>query len=116
MEAHPALPRQGHEKLHERPCMRHRSASNLQHHLAPLYLFVGDHSWQDIDAIEAYPNGLQRVEEPDLESRLLCAPAGRLPADSKEHKKLVARAIDLKGSLMALATAKLMGLQYKRST
>lgn len=111
MEAHPAFPRQGQENLHARPCMGHRSGSTLQHHLAPLYLFVGDHSRQDIDPIEAYLNGLERVEEPDLESRLPCAPAGRLPADSKERKKLVARAIDLKGSLVVLATAKLMGLQ-----
>lgn len=47
----------------------------------------------------------------DLESRLLCALAGRLPVDEPERRELVARAVNLNGSLVALATARLMGLQ-----
>ncbi|APZ93298.1 tetratricopeptide repeat protein [Fuerstiella marisgermanici] len=78
---------------------------------APLYLLLGDRCNKEVDAIAAYRKGLELVEEPDLESRLLCALAGRLPADSSERKHLVERAVKLDGSLIALATAKLMGLQ-----
>ncbi|MEO1616415.1 MAG: tetratricopeptide repeat protein [Planctomycetota bacterium] len=78
---------------------------------APLYLFLGDHSKSEQDAVAAYRKGLALVEEPDLESRLLCALAGRLPSDSPERKELVERAVNLKGSLVAVATAKLMDLQ-----
>lgn len=78
---------------------------------APLYLFLGDCCGNEEEAIAAYLKGLEHVEEPDLESRLLCALAGRLPADSPERKQLVERAVKLNGSLVALASAKLMGLQ-----
>ena len=78
---------------------------------APIYLFLGDCCGNEAEAIAAYRKGLELVEEPDLESRLLCALAGRLPADSPERKQLVERAVKLDGSLVALASAKLMGLQ-----
>ena len=78
---------------------------------APLYLFLGDLSNDEAEAIAAYRKGLELVEEPDLESRLLCALAGRLPIDSPERKELVERAVMLDGSLVALATARLMDLQ-----
>lgn len=78
---------------------------------APLYLFLGNYSGTEEEAISAYRKGLVLVEEPDLESRLLCALAGRLPQDSPERKQLVERAVKLDGSLVALATAKLMGLR-----
>jgi tetratricopeptide (TPR) repeat protein len=78
---------------------------------APLYLLLGDFSNTEDEAVSAYRKGIELVEEPDLESRLLCALAGRLPAGSPERKKLVERAVNLNGSLVAVATAKLMGLQ-----
>ena len=78
---------------------------------APLYLFLGDRCGDETEAIGAYRKGLELVEEPDLESRLLCALAGRLPVESPERRELVERAVKLKGSLVALATARLMGLQ-----
>jgi tetratricopeptide (TPR) repeat protein len=78
---------------------------------APLYLFLGNYRNADVDAIAAYRRGLELVEEPDLESRLLCALAGRFPADAPERKQLVKRAVSIKGSLVAMATAKLIGLQ-----
>ena len=78
---------------------------------APLYLFTGDLRSNEKEAIAAYRKGLELVDEPDLESRLLCALAGRLPPDAPERKQLVERAVSLNGSLVAVATAKLMGLQ-----
>lgn len=78
---------------------------------APLYLFLGNFSETEDEAVSAYRKGLELVEEPDLESRLLCALAGRLPVDDLERKQLVERAVGLNGSLVAIATAKLMGLQ-----
>jgi tetratricopeptide (TPR) repeat protein len=78
---------------------------------APLYLFLGNSSRDERDAIAAYRKGLELVDEPDLESRLLCALAGRLSAEQPERKQLVERAVSLKGSRVARATAKLMGLQ-----
>ena len=78
---------------------------------APLYLFLGDRCGNETEAIESYRKGLELVEEPDLESRLLCALAGRLPVEAPERRELVERAVNLEGSLVALATAKLMGLQ-----
>lgn len=78
---------------------------------APLYLFLGNYSDAEEVAISAYRKGLELVEEPDLESRLLCALAGRLSAEEPERKQLVDRAVSLNGSLVSLATAKLMGLQ-----
>ncbi|TWU04518.1 tetratricopeptide repeat protein [Stieleria varia] len=78
---------------------------------APLYLFLGNLCENEADCIATYRKGLELVEEPDLESRLLCALAGRLPPESPERKTLVERAVALKGSLVALASAKLMRLQ-----
>ncbi len=77
----------------------------------PLYLFLGNSSPNTQDAIAAYRKGLELDCDPDLESRLLCALAGRLSPDSPERRQLVERALRLHGSLVALATAKLMGLQ-----
>jgi tetratricopeptide (TPR) repeat protein len=81
---------------------------------APLYLILGDlHRGRDdgAQALACYRKGLEHVAEPDLESRLLCATAGLLPKESAERAKLVRRALSLKGSLVAQATAALMGLQ-----
>jgi tetratricopeptide (TPR) repeat protein len=81
---------------------------------APLQLLCGDLRRDCRDekgAITVYRRGLELVEEPDLESRILCALAGILPAGAPERKTLVDRAINLKGSLVAHATAKLLSLQ-----
>lgn len=81
---------------------------------APLYLILGDlhrNRGEHYQAIACYREGLKLVAEPDLESRLLCALAGLLPKDSTERVELVRRALSLKGSLVAQATATLMGLQ-----
>ncbi len=80
---------------------------------APLYLFLGNFSQTEQDAVSAYRKGLELVDEPDLQSRLLCALAGRLPADDTERQQLVTQAVSLPGSLVAMATAKLMELQGK---
>ena len=78
---------------------------------APLYLFLGDFSTTEGEAVAAYRKGLELVDELDLQSRLLCALAGRLPAGDPERKQLVSQAVSLQGSLVAKASAKLMGLQ-----
>ena len=78
---------------------------------APLYLILGDlhrNRNENQQAIASYKHGLERVEEPDLESRLLCAIAGPLPKASTEREELVKRALSLKGSLVAQATAALI--------
>jgi tetratricopeptide (TPR) repeat protein len=81
---------------------------------APLYLLLGDFRRNRGDsngAVAAYRRGLELVEEPDLESRLICALAGTLPAESPERRALVERAVQLQGSLVAQASARLIGLQ-----
>lgn len=78
---------------------------------APLYLYLGKFSKTEEEAVSAFRKGLELVDEPDLESRLLCALAGRLPVEAPERTHLVERAVGLKGSLVSIATAKLMGLQ-----
>ena len=55
-------------------------------------------------AIEVFLNGIEAAKEPDVESRLLVALAGLLPAESPERKSLIERAASLEGSLMAEAT------------
>jgi hypothetical protein len=80
---------------------------------APLYLVLGDlhgKRKESDQAIACYRKGLQLVAEPDLESRLLCALAGLLPKESVERSELVKRAVSLKGSLVAQATAALIAL------
>jgi tetratricopeptide (TPR) repeat protein len=81
---------------------------------APLYLILGDlHGRRDESAaaMACYRKGLELANEPDLESRLLCALAGLLPKGSKERAELVTRAVSLKGSLVAQATASLIRLE-----
>jgi hypothetical protein len=81
---------------------------------APLYLALGDLHRDRGDgqaAVAAYRRGLELVEEPDLESRLHCALARLLPQGAAERSELVERAVSLKGSLVAQATARLMGLR-----
>jgi tetratricopeptide (TPR) repeat protein len=83
-------------------------------HFAPLYLILGDLHRDRNDspqALSCYRKGLDYVAEPDLESRLLCAAAGLLPKESAERADLVQRALSVKGSLVAQATAALLGLQ-----
>ena len=78
---------------------------------APFYLIQGDlhrDRSEHEKAILTYRRGLELVNEPDLESRILCALAGLLPADESERKQLVTRAVSLKGSLVANATATIM--------
>ncbi|MCA9038555.1 MAG: hypothetical protein KDA91_25695, partial [Planctomycetaceae bacterium] len=53
---------------------------------APFYLCLGDTATNESDVVSAYRRGLEVVEEPDLESRLLCALAGRLSAENVERK------------------------------
>ncbi len=80
---------------------------------APLCLILGDlhrNRNDSAQAIACYRKGLELVREPDLESRLLCALAGRLPKESTERSELVRRAVSLKGSLVAQATAAIMNL------
>ena len=77
---------------------------------APRYLFMGDAMQNSTAAIAAYRKGLQLVEEPDLESRLLCALAGKLDPEDPERKELVRRAVQMDGCLVALASAGMMGL------
>lgn len=86
------------------------AASHVSEHCL-FYLCLGDTATNESDAVSAYRRGREVVEEPDLESRLLCALAGRLSAVDVERKELVQRALGLKGSLVAMATARLMGLQ-----
>jgi tetratricopeptide (TPR) repeat protein len=81
---------------------------------APFYLALGDLQRDENDtnsAITSYRTGLELVAEPDLESRLLCALAGVLPPESTERRALIERAVGLDGSLVALASARLMGMQ-----
>ena len=81
---------------------------------ARLHLLYGDlcrNRGDTSGAAGAYRKGLELVEEPDLESRLLCALAGTLPSDSPERKELVGRAVQLEGSLVAQAMSRLIGLQ-----
>jgi hypothetical protein len=60
-------------------------------------------------AIRSYRAGLERVAEPDLESRVLCNLAGILPDGSPERQELIDRAFGLEGGLVAKATARLVG-------
>ena len=80
---------------------------------APFQLVLGDLYRDQAEkdrATAQYRKGLEIVAEPDLESRLLCALAGMLPKGSQERIDLVKRAVALKGSLVAQATAVLIGL------
>jgi tetratricopeptide (TPR) repeat protein len=81
---------------------------------APFYLALGDlerNQGNRTKAIELYRRGLELVGEPDLESRLLCAVAGLLPADSTERADFVTRLHTLDGSLVSQASARLMQLR-----
>jgi tetratricopeptide (TPR) repeat protein len=80
---------------------------------APLFLLLGNfyHSSNPELALKTYRRGLDVATEPDIESQLLCAAAGILPAGSSERREFVQRAVTLKGSLMAQATAALIGLK-----
>jgi tetratricopeptide (TPR) repeat protein len=59
-------------------------------------------------ALLAFRSGLKHAEEPDVESRLLCALAGLLPADSGERRQLVEKAVSIEGSLVAQAVAHIL--------
>jgi tetratricopeptide (TPR) repeat protein len=78
---------------------------------APFYLCLGDiyrDQKNEAKALATYRDGLKLVAEPDLESRLLCATAGLLPANSTERRELIERALKLEGSLVAKAMAALI--------
>jgi hypothetical protein len=93
---------------------RARTAVNRHPSFAPLYLILGDlhrDRGESDPAIACYRKGLDLVAEPDLESRLLCATAGLVPRDSIERAELARRAVSLRGSLVAHATAALMGVR-----
>ena len=100
----------------ERSEAMHLAQQAVQRHpeFAPFRLVLGDLQQDDGDsdvAIASYRAGLEIVEEPDLESRLLCALASALPTEASERPKLIDRAVHLKGSLVAQATARLLGVQ-----
>jgi tetratricopeptide (TPR) repeat protein len=81
---------------------------------APFHLIRGDlHRNADNEqlAIRSYRRGLEHVEEPDLESRLLCALAAALPKEAPERPELLRRVLALEGNLVAQATARLLALQ-----
>ena len=81
---------------------------------APFHLLCGElhgRLGNESEAERWYRSGLEHVQEPDLESRLLCALAGILPSGSAERTEIVQRAVNLDGSLVAMATTKLIGLQ-----
>lgn len=85
---------------------------------APFYLSKGDLQKDRSPtgrAASVYQRGLELVEEPDLESRLLCALASVLPAESDERANVVERAVNLPGSLVAQATARLIELQRTKA-
>lgn len=80
---------------------------------APFQLVLGnlhrDRGETD-EAAEWYRCGLQNVDEPDLESRLLCALAATMP-ESPERTELAQRVIELPGNLVARAMATLLMLR-----
>jgi len=78
---------------------------------APFYLFLGDSKGDAEEACATYRQGLDRVDDPDLESRLLCALVSRLPVESPERTPLLTRAMGLNGSLVASAMLKLLSLR-----
>lgn len=78
---------------------------------APLYLLLGDAVQDESEAISAYRKGLEHVQEPDLKTRLLCALAGRLLPSDPERKTVIEKALEINGSLIAQASARLMLLQ-----
>lgn len=81
---------------------------------APFHRIRGQLNNQDgkvEEAISSYRRGIELSEEPDLESRLLCALVGVLPTESEERPRLIQRVLELPGSLVAQATARLIGLQ-----
>lgn len=81
---------------------------------APLHEIKGHmcrNRGDDENAIAAYREGLRHVHEPDLESRLLCALAGILPKESPERMDMLQQVIEMEGSLVATAMARLIQLQ-----
>jgi tetratricopeptide (TPR) repeat protein len=98
----------------ERAMQLARKAIDDSPAFAPFYLALGDLEHKrgnETKAIELYRRGLELVEEPDLESRLLCALAASLPPDSSERAELLTRLLTLEGSLVAHASARLMQLR-----
>jgi hypothetical protein len=91
-----------------------RKAVETHPDFAPFYLALGDiqrDRGETDAAIVTYRKGLERVGEPDLESRLLCALAAILPKENPERKALIERAVRLEGGLVAQAMARLMASQ-----
>jgi tetratricopeptide (TPR) repeat protein len=80
---------------------------------APFWLILGDRlrdRRKEADAKHAYRQGLACAQEPDVESRLLTALAGILRADDHEQPVLIRRALGLRGSLVALAAARILNI------
>ena len=75
---------------------------------AAFHLALGDihrNQGDNEQALACFRKGIELVNEPDLESRLLCAAAGVLPVGSPERSEFVKRAVNLEGSLVAKAIA-----------
>ena len=90
-----------------------RKAIDRYPNFAPFYLILGNLQRDRREteaAIASYRDGLERVAEPDLESRLLCALAALLPKESPERQALIERALSLKGNLVAQASSLLMNI------
>lgn len=76
---------------------------------APLYWYLGNFSTDGREA--AYRKGLELVEEPDLECRLMFSLASTLDVNNPERKQLLERVVKLDGNLVATASAKLIDLR-----
>lgn len=77
---------------------------------APFWLHLGDalRATDKTGAEDAYREGLGHAEEPDVESRLLCALAGILPQESSERIEMATKASELEGSRVAQAVVRLL--------
>ncbi|MCB1692219.1 MAG: tetratricopeptide repeat protein [Pseudomonadales bacterium] len=87
-----------------------KSATEKYPTFAAFWLHLGDslRATDEVEAEAAYREGLKHAEEPDVESRIMCALAGILPAGSAERVDLVRRSQSLEGSLLAQAVASVL--------
>ena len=78
---------------------------------APLYYLCANACEDSDESLKLLEQALERCEERDLKSRVLSLLASRLPEGSPERQQCIEEAVGLKGSLMAIATAKLLGIR-----